>query len=155
MFHQGSRVGRGLKAFVFGTIGAVLGAILYYAIIRITGWNIGLVAVVVGLMIGGAVKAGSGNRGGRFYQFLAVFLTYSAMASFGAFSAPARHRLRSFLPMRDEAGSNVPHQSRANRCHLAIPQCLRIRANPIASSLSFQHHAGRAAAPPAALPIRG
>jgi len=81
MFHQGQRLGRGFKAIVFGTIGAALGAILYYAIMRITGWNIGLVAVVVGLMVGGAVKAGSGNRGGRFYQLLAVFLTYSAIAA--------------------------------------------------------------------------
>ena len=79
MFHQGSRLGRGIKAVLFGTIAAALGAILYYAIMRITGLNIGLVAVVVGLMVGGAVKAGSGNRGGRFYQLLAVFLTYSAI----------------------------------------------------------------------------
>jgi len=81
MFHQGSRLGRGFKAIVLGTIAAALGAILYYAIIRITGWNIGLVAVVVGLMVGGAVKTGSGNRGGRIYQLLAVFLTYSAIAA--------------------------------------------------------------------------
>jgi hypothetical protein len=64
MFHQGSRLGRGIKAIVFGTIAAALGAILYYAIVRITGLNIGLVAVVVGLLVGGAVKAASGNRGG-------------------------------------------------------------------------------------------
>ena len=37
------------------------GAILYYAIIKISNWNIGLVAVVMGLMVGGAVKAGSGE----------------------------------------------------------------------------------------------
>lgn len=30
MFHQGSRLGRGFKALVFGTIGAVLGAVLYF-----------------------------------------------------------------------------------------------------------------------------
>jgi hypothetical protein len=70
-----------LKALVFGTIGAAIGAFLYYAIMRITGLNIGLVAVVVGVLVGGAVRAGSGNRGGKFYQFLAVFLTYSAIAA--------------------------------------------------------------------------
>lgn len=78
---QGSRLGRVVKACGFGTIAAAIGAILYYAIMRITGLNIGLVAVVVGLMVGGAVKAGSGSRGGRFYQLLAVFLTYSAIAA--------------------------------------------------------------------------
>jgi hypothetical protein len=77
---RGGGVTRALKALVFGSIGAAVGALLYYAIMRITGYNIGLVAVVVGVLVGGAVRAGSENRGGRFYQFLAVFLTYSAIA---------------------------------------------------------------------------
>ncbi len=81
MFQGGSPLTRVFKAFVFGTIGAAVGALLYYAIMKITGLNIGLVAIVVGLLVGGAVKAGSGNRGGRFYQLLAVFLTYSAIAA--------------------------------------------------------------------------
>ncbi len=54
---------------------------IYYAIIRTTGWNIGIVAVLIGLMVGGAVRKGSGNRGGLGYQLLAVFLTYSAIAA--------------------------------------------------------------------------
>src|SRR5271166_6354747 len=69
-FHQGSRLRRMIKAFVFGSIAAAIGATIYYAITRMTGLNIGLVAIVVGVMVGGAVKAASGNRGGRFYQFL-------------------------------------------------------------------------------------
>jgi hypothetical protein len=80
-FQQGSRLGRVAKAFVFGSIAAAVGAIIYYAIMRLTGLNIGLVAIVVGVLVGGAVKAASGNRGGRFYQLLAVFLTYSAIAA--------------------------------------------------------------------------
>jgi hypothetical protein len=48
-----------------------------------------------------------------------------------------------------------PPSNLRNRCRLAVPQGLRIRDNPIASSLSFKHHAGRAAAPPNVLPIRG
>jgi hypothetical protein len=78
---RGGGVTRVLKALVFGSIGAAVGALLYYAIMRITGYNIGLVAVVVGVLVGGAVRAGSENRGGRFYQLLAVFLTYSAIAA--------------------------------------------------------------------------
>src|SRR5208282_4601275 len=54
---------------------------LYYVILRVTGINLGLVAVVVGFMVGGAVRKGTGNRGGLFYQFLAVFLTYSAIVA--------------------------------------------------------------------------
>ncbi len=87
MFHGGSRLTRMLKALVFGTIGAAAGAFLYHAIMTITGLNIGLVAVVVGVIVGGAVKAGSANRGGLFYQFLAVFLTYSAIVAMYAVPA--------------------------------------------------------------------
>ena len=83
----GSRLTRVLKALVFGTIAAVAGAFLYHAIMTITGLNIGLVAVVVGVLVGGAVKAGSAGRGGRFYQLLAVFLTYSAISAMYAVPA--------------------------------------------------------------------
>jgi hypothetical protein len=87
LHHGGSRFARALKGLVFGAIGAAIGAALYYAIVRVTGWNIGLVAVVVGLLVGGAVKAGSENRGGRFYQLLAVCLTYSAIVAMYAVPA--------------------------------------------------------------------
>jgi hypothetical protein len=80
-FRGGSRLGRVLKAFVFGSAAALAGGALYYVIIETTGYNIGLIAILVGFMVGGAVKRGSGNRGGRFYQFLAVFLTYSSIVA--------------------------------------------------------------------------
>ena len=76
----GSRLGRVFKALVFGSVAALAGAVLYYAFVRATDINFGLVAVLLGLMVGGAVRKGSGNRGGRFYQFLAVFLAYSSIA---------------------------------------------------------------------------
>ena len=80
-FQGGSRLGRAFKALLLGSIAAAVGAVIYYAITQITGLNLALVAVVVGLMVGGAVKAGSGHRGGRFYQLLAVLLTYTAIAA--------------------------------------------------------------------------
>ena len=80
-FEGGSRLGRVLKAFVFGTVAALAGGALYYAIVRTTGYNIGLISVLVGYMVGRAVRAGSANRGGLFYQFLAVFLTYSSIVA--------------------------------------------------------------------------
>jgi hypothetical protein len=77
----GSPLFRALGALMFGAVAAVAGAMLYYLILRTTGYNIGLVAVVVGAMVGGAVRRGTGNRGGVFYQILAVFLTYSAIVA--------------------------------------------------------------------------
>jgi hypothetical protein len=78
-FRGGSRVARVLKSLILGLAASAAGAVLYYAILRTTGYNIGLVAVVVGVMVGRAVRKGTGNRGGRFYQFLSVFLVYSAI----------------------------------------------------------------------------
>jgi len=75
----GSSLARVIKALIFGSVAAMAGAALYYAIIRITGYNIGLVAIVVGFMVGGAVRKGTSNRGGRFYQFLALLLAYIAI----------------------------------------------------------------------------
>jgi hypothetical protein len=77
----GSKLGRAFKALVFGSVAAAIGSAIYYAILRLTSINFGLVAVVVGVMVGGGVKAGSGNRGGLFYQLLAVFLTYSSIVA--------------------------------------------------------------------------
>jgi hypothetical protein len=80
-FRGGSRIARVLKALILGSVASAVGAVLYYGIIRATGYNISLVAVVVGVMVGRAVRTGTGGRGGRFYQLLAVFLTYSAIVA--------------------------------------------------------------------------
>ena len=78
-----SATGRSLKgmsrAFIYGTGAAIAGAIIYYAVIAITDFEIGLVALLIGWMVGWAVMRGSGHRGGRRYQILAVILTYWAV----------------------------------------------------------------------------
>lgn len=65
-----------VKATVLGIIGGTVGALIWFAVGWATGYTIGLIAIVVGLLVGGAVRAGSGGRGGREYQILAVLLTY-------------------------------------------------------------------------------
>jgi hypothetical protein len=76
---QSRRAGIMARAFGLGLAAAIAGAILYYGVIAITGWEIGLVAIVIGFMVGFAVRKGSGNAGGRRYQVLAVVLTYFAV----------------------------------------------------------------------------
>lgn len=76
---QGRRPGIFARAFVFGLVAAVAGAALYYAVIALTGWEIGLVAIVIGFMVGFAVHKGSGSAGGRRFQWLAIILTYFAV----------------------------------------------------------------------------
>ena len=77
----GSRVGRMLRALVFGTLAGLGGTIIWFGVRKLTGYEVGLIAIVVGLMVGGAVRAGSRGRGGVFYQLLAVFITYSAIVA--------------------------------------------------------------------------
>ena len=76
---RGSSGGRFAKALALGFGAAVIGAGIYFGIAALTGYEFGLVAIVVGVLVGGAVRKGSNGRGGRRYQMLAVFLTYTAV----------------------------------------------------------------------------
>ena len=68
-----------MKAALFGLGAAIAGAILYYAVIAITNFEIGIVAIAIGYMVGWAVRKGAGNRGGRRFQVAALLLTYWAV----------------------------------------------------------------------------
>ena len=77
----GSKTARVLAATAWGVGAGLLGALLWYAVTRITGYQLGLIAIVVGFMVGGAVRRGAHGRGGLVYQLLAVFITYSSIAA--------------------------------------------------------------------------
>jgi hypothetical protein len=79
--NQGSGLGRGLRALAAGFGAAVLGAGIYYAVLALTRLEIGLIAIVVGFLVGGAVRWGSAARGGWLYQTMAIVLTYLAIVS--------------------------------------------------------------------------
>jgi len=66
-------------AFLLGLGAAALGAGIYFGIEALTGYEFGLVAVVVGLLVGNAVRKGSRGVGGWRYQALAIGLTYLAV----------------------------------------------------------------------------
>jgi hypothetical protein len=72
-------VGPLLLAALFGFGASVAGAAIYYAVIAITNLEIGIVAIVIGYMVGWAVRKGAGGRGGRRFQILALALTYWAV----------------------------------------------------------------------------
>ena len=78
---QGSGFGRFARATLFGTLAGAVGAGLWYAVSAITNLQISLIAILVGYMVGMAVRAGSHGRGGPLYQVLAMFITYSAIVS--------------------------------------------------------------------------
>jgi hypothetical protein len=69
-----------LKAAAFGAGAGIVGAAIYYAVIAIAHLEIGIVAVLIGYMVGYSVRRGVGGRGGRRFQVLAAVLTYMAVA---------------------------------------------------------------------------
>ena len=69
-----------LRAAAFGGVAGVIGAAIYYGVIAITNFEIGIVAILIGYMVGWAVRKGAGERGGRRFQILAIALTYGAVA---------------------------------------------------------------------------
>ena len=71
---------RGLpKAVVYGLGAAFLGTVIYLMVLKFTGYEIGLLSIAVGWLVGKAVMKGSRGRGGRAYQVLAVLLTYHSI----------------------------------------------------------------------------
>ncbi len=75
----GSGLGRFVKSTTLGLLTAALGTAIWYGVRALTGYEFGLLAILVGLGVGGAVRAGSNARGGWAYQTLAMFLTYASI----------------------------------------------------------------------------
>jgi hypothetical protein len=69
-----------VRLVIFGAGAALAGSILY-AIPLAMGFQIGIVALVVGWMVGKAIRHGSYGTGGRAQQVLAVVLTYFAISA--------------------------------------------------------------------------
>jgi hypothetical protein len=73
-------MGAFIKAAVLGGGAGVVGAAIYYAVIAIAHLEIGIVAILIGYMVGYSVRRGVNGRGGLRFQVLAAALTYMAVA---------------------------------------------------------------------------
>lgn len=79
--NNGSGVGRFFRALLFGIPAAAMGSGIYYGVSALTGYEFGLIAIVIGFMVGWAVRKGANYKGGWLYQGLAMLLTYCAIVS--------------------------------------------------------------------------
>jgi hypothetical protein len=69
------------RVTLYGGGAALLGTLIYFAVLKITGYELGLIAIVVGLLVGGAVRRASGFRGGWKLQAAAMAFTYASIVS--------------------------------------------------------------------------
>lgn len=70
-----------LRAALYGAGAGLAGCALYATVAIVTGLEIGLIAILVGVMVGKAVRHGSNGLGGRPQQILAVVLTYFSITT--------------------------------------------------------------------------
>ena len=89
-----------LLAALFGIGAAIAGAAIYYGVIALAHVEIGIVAILIGYMVGWAVRKGAGGRGGRRFQILAVVLTY--------FSVGLAYSPLAFKQLSGSIGALVP-----------------------------------------------
>lgn len=68
-------------ALGYGLLAASVGALIWYAIRAFTGYELGIIAIVVGIAVGAAVRKGAGPSNAVVYRVLAVTLAYMAIVS--------------------------------------------------------------------------
>ena len=104
------------RALLFGMGGALLGLVLYAAVGILLHLQIGYVSLAVGFLVGKAMMMGSGNIGGRRYQWIAVVLTYAAVSLSAipialaqyAHDRPATAQVQQASPESTQATADAP-----------------------------------------------
>ena len=116
----GSAPARFLRASTFGAVAGAAGFAIYYAVMKFAHMEIGLISILVGFMVGSAVRAGSRNKGGAGYQLLAVFLAYTAIgASYSAAIIP--DMLKERQNRQNPPIAAAPHNQPANALNKTLP----------------------------------
>ena len=77
---RGQGSGAMMRAVVYGGAAMVAGALIYWGVMAYLNLEIGIVAILIGWMVGKMIRKATHNLGGRRYQILAVCLTYFAVA---------------------------------------------------------------------------
>ena len=141
--NEGTSAGRFARASLYGLGGAIAGAALYFTVLAVTGYEIGLIAIAVGWLVGLGVSRGSRGRGGRRYQVLAVLLAYLAIdatyfgylvkESMGKAPAPAAD---STAVLRDSAAAGAAASADAAPSNALAPRDSSAGARSEATAVS-------------------
>jgi hypothetical protein len=108
-----------VRAGIAGLIAAILGAVLYFAVIAISGFEVGLVSIAIGYMVGYGVRLGTRGRGGRRFQVLALVFTYWAIGL--AYSTLAIKAMFDDRAKGGAASISGPQKSGADTAQPAAP----------------------------------
>ena len=87
---------RAVRAATAGLAAAVAGGAIYGGVAFYSGYEIGLIALVVGLMVGHAVRWGAEKRGGLGYQLWGCLLTYLGVTQWVTVATALREDLTLF-----------------------------------------------------------
>ncbi|MFO1023388.1 MAG: hypothetical protein U0903_22255 [Planctomycetales bacterium] len=109
---------RFLKASLFGLAASFGGFLIYFGVLKLTGLEIGLISILVGYMVGFAVRSGSGGRGGILYQLMAVCLTYLAIAA--SYSAVLIPELLTKLKNEDAVAAQTENAEKSDKARKAV-----------------------------------
>ena len=129
-----------IRGLLFGLGAAIAGGIVYYLSIALTGFEIGLVAILVGYMVGWAIKKGAYGRGARRLQVSAVVLTYFAIGlgyvPLMLRSSPAHAGHLSSSAVHEQPGSPKSPDARGTSLSMTITPSSGPGATPSTSATS-------------------
>jgi hypothetical protein len=130
-----------LRPVLYG-VGAAVAGCLLYAIPLALGFQIGIVALAVGYMVGKAIREGSYGVGGRRQQILAVALTYFAIStSFlpATFFASMRHSSKSVASAAQNPKPDLKVGEAAAQILIlaAVSPFLELRVSPAGGLISL------------------
>ncbi len=66
-------------ALVFGLGAAVVAGFIWYFLVTLTGWQVGIVAILMGWLVGQGIVWGAGHKRGAPLQWISVLLTIVAI----------------------------------------------------------------------------
>ncbi len=143
----GSALTRFLGAVAAGSVAAIIGSAFWMLITTVTGYEIGLIAIAVGWIVGVAIQIGNRGVGGLPYQLAAVFLTYTAIVMTyvpmlatqleASWTEPASERLADANDAFDLEGGELGEADDAPMSNEAATTAAWVVAIPIAYAVPF------------------